>query len=81
VFLGYPAPMSILLGGIAAMGGGWIIAWWGSKEETRTQLPVEASEEATGEQISDRITKQQKRRPVRRYRRTRGSINFKFWER
>jgi uncharacterized membrane protein YeaQ/YmgE (transglycosylase-associated protein family) len=81
VFLGYPAPMSILLGGIAAIGGGWIIAWWGSKEETRTQLPVETVEEAIGEQISDRITKQQKRRPVRRYRRTRGSINFKFWER
>jgi hypothetical protein len=80
VFLGYPAPMSIFLGALGALGGGWITAWWGSKEETRTQLQVEESENGEVEQINQRTTKQQ-RKPTRRYRRTPGSINFKFWER
>ncbi|AFY34010.1 hypothetical protein [Calothrix sp. PCC 7507] len=80
--LGYPAPISILLGGIAALGGGWIIAWWGSKEETRTQLPAETTEDVAAEQPSERSTRQQKRRVTRRFRRTAaGGINFKFWER
>ncbi|MCC5638775.1 hypothetical protein LC593_23670 [Nostoc sp. CHAB 5844] len=79
VWLGYSAPMSILLGGIGAIGGGWIIAWWGSKEETRTQLPIETIEEGD-ERPSLRSTKQQKRRPTRRFRRARG-INFRFWQR
>jgi hypothetical protein len=78
-WLGYPAPMSILLGGIGAVGAGWIIAWWGSKEETRTQLPVEILEESE-ERPSNRVTKQQKRRTTRRFRRARG-INFRFWQR
>ena len=80
VFLGYPAPMGILLGGIAALGGGWITAWWGSKEETRTQLPVETLEEVEDEQPHERINKRQTRRVSRRYRRASGSINFKFWQ-
>lgn len=79
--LGYPAPMSILLGGIGALGGGWIIAWWRSKEEARTQLPVETVEELQEEQSTDRITRRQSRRPSRRYRRTPGSFSFKFWNR
>ncbi|MBD2411513.1 hypothetical protein FACHB389_17870 [Nostoc calcicola FACHB-389] len=81
VSLGYPAPMSIFLGGIAALGGGWITAWWGSKEETKTQLQVEESEEGETEQSTDRINKRQRRRPTRRSRRNTGSVNFKFWER
>ncbi|MEH2071247.1 MAG: hypothetical protein V7K47_24335 [Nostoc sp.] len=81
VYLGYPAPMSILLGGIAALGGGWITAWWGSKEETKTQLQVEDLEEAEIEQANERSSKRQRRRPTRRSRRNSGSINFKFWER
>ncbi|MCC5624146.1 hypothetical protein [Nostoc sp. CHAB 5715] len=82
VYLGYPAPMSVLLGGIGALAGGWITAWWGSKEETRTQLQVEESEEGEIEPTNnDRINKQQTRRTARRYRRTPGSsINFRFWE-
>ncbi|WP_341524819.1 hypothetical protein WKK05_19560 [Nostoc sp. UHCC 0302] len=79
VYLGYPAPMSILLGGIAALGGGWITAWWGSKEETRTQLPIEESEDEVT-QPNQRTTRQQ-RKASRRYRRTAGSFNFRFWER
>ncbi|WP_066379266.1 MULTISPECIES: hypothetical protein [unclassified Anabaena] len=77
--LGYPAPMSILLGAVGAVGGGWIIAWWRSQEETRTQLPVETVETVEGEQSTDRITRRQTRRASRRYRRTPGSFNFKFW--
>ncbi|MBW4615390.1 MAG: hypothetical protein KME21_19355 [Desmonostoc vinosum HA7617-LM4] len=80
VFLGYPAPMSILLGGIAAFGGGWITAWWGSKEETKTQLQVEESESEGVEPTNQRPTKHQ-RRPTRRYRRAPGSFNFRFWQR
>ncbi|MEH2264223.1 hypothetical protein [Nostoc sp.] len=81
VYLGYPPPMSILLGGIGGLAGGWIIAWWGSKEETRTQLQVEESEESEIEPTNDRINKRQIRKTARRYRRTPGSsFNFRFWE-
>ncbi|MBD2383991.1 hypothetical protein [Cylindrospermum sp. FACHB-282] len=80
VFLGYPTEMSILLGGIAGLGGGWMIAWWKSKEETRTQLPVETLEETESQQQNERTTRQSKRRSTRRYRRTSG-FNFRFWER
>ncbi len=79
--LRYPPHISILLGGIAGLGGGWIIAWWGSKEETRTQLQVQESETDDAEQPRGRVTKQQSRKPTRRFRRPTGSFNFKFWER
>ncbi|MDM9586285.1 hypothetical protein [Nostoc sp. GT001] len=82
VYLGYPAPMSILLGGLGALAGGWITAWWGSKEETRTQLQVEESEDTEVEPTNERINKRQIRKVGRRYRRAPGSsFNFKFWER
>jgi hypothetical protein len=82
VLLGYSPPVSILLGAVAAIGGGWITAWWGSKEETRTQLPLEASDVDmdTNDSPRERITKQQTRKLTRRYRRASGSFNFKFWE-
>ncbi|RUR76405.1 hypothetical protein DSM107007_46610 [Nostoc sp. PCC 7120 = FACHB-418] len=70
--------MSILLGGIGAVGGGWIIAWWRSKEETKTQLPVNDTQELESDEISDRITKRQTRRPVKRYRRGVRNFNFPF---
>jgi prepilin signal peptidase PulO-like enzyme (type II secretory pathway) len=84
VFVGYQPPMSILLGAIAGIGGGWIIAWWGSKEETRTQLPsqvaIDESEE-TEATSNEKPPRRQMRRATRRYRRRPGSINFRFWER
>ena len=81
VYLGYPAPMSILLGALGALAGGWITAWWGSKEETRTQLQVEESEEGGVELTNERFNKRQTRKAGRRYRRSAGSsFNFKFWE-
>ncbi|MFH7026078.1 MAG: hypothetical protein ACHBN1_11900 [Heteroscytonema crispum UTEX LB 1556] len=79
VFLGYNPPMSVLLGAIAGVGGGWVIAWWGSKEETRTQLVTESEDDT--QTPSDRITRQKIRKPTRRLRRPRGSFNFRFWER
>jgi len=72
-FLGYSPPVSILLGGIAAIGGGWITAWWGSKEETKTQLPLEALDIDINDSPRERITKQQRRRLTRRYRRASGN--------
>ncbi|MDZ7957933.1 MAG: hypothetical protein RMY34_08510 [Aulosira sp. DedQUE10] len=80
-WLGYPAPMSILLGALGALGAGWMIAWWGSKEETRTQLPLEATEDAEDEQPSARSNIKRTRKTARRFRRTPGGINLKFWER
>ncbi|NEQ19460.1 MAG: hypothetical protein F6K28_07055 [Microcoleus sp. SIO2G3] len=82
VFVGYKPPMGIFLGAIAGIGGGWIIAWWQSKEESRTQLPQEELEETEAEIItSERPNKRQIRKTTRRYRRRHGSINFRFWER
>ncbi|TAF09266.1 MAG: hypothetical protein EAZ77_05725 [Nostocales cyanobacterium] len=81
VFLGYTAPISIFFGGIAALGGGWIIAWWRSKEETRTQLPDEIAAAVTDiAEPSERSTRRQKRISTRRYRRASGSFNFRFWQ-
>ncbi len=80
LYLGYPAPMSVLLSAIAGLGGGWIIAWWETKEETRTQLATDGSEDAEGQLPNERAIKR-KRKPTRRYRRSRGGFNFRFWER
>ncbi|AKG22605.1 hypothetical protein [Calothrix sp. 336/3] len=80
VVLGYRAPMSILLGAIAGFGGGWIIAWWQSKEDTRTQVEVEVPDTLT-EEASTRqpATKRRFRKINRRFRRPSG-IKLKFWE-
>lgn len=80
--IGYQAPMSILLGAIAGVGGGWMTAWWESKEETRTQLPdsVSDGDEDTDLSTETSNTKRRKRKPIRRYRRTPGST-FRFWGR
>ncbi len=80
MFLKYQAPMSILLGAIAGVGGGWIVAWWGSKEEIKTQLP---SEDLNNDEVAvygERYAKRQKR-PITRIRRRRGRVKFRFWER
>lgn len=38
--LGYPAPLSIVLGAIAGVAAGFIIGWWGIKEEPKKAEPV-----------------------------------------
>lgn len=80
VFVGYRPTMSIFLGAIAGIGGGWIIAWWQSKEEIRTQLPQQ-EETQESESETERPFKRQIRKTTRRYRRRPGTLNFRFWER
>ncbi|ARV58611.1 hypothetical protein BZZ01_08145 [Nostocales cyanobacterium HT-58-2] len=82
-FVGYQPPMSIFLGAIGGIGGGWIIAWWQAKEESRTQIPQEGLEETTeeGEIASEKPRRRQIRKTTRRYRRRPGTINFRFWQR
>jgi hypothetical protein len=83
LLLGYEPQISILLGGLAGLGGGFIFAWWGSKEPTVTKISNKTPEEIEGEDevssTSGRINSQRTRKPTRRYRR-RGGINVKFWE-
>jgi hypothetical protein len=80
LFLGYSAPISILLGCIAGIGGGWIIAWWRSDEALQTQLSEEIVEVEEREQSSDRAAKRRKKKPSRRFRRASTTFNFRFWE-
>ncbi|MFM7363376.1 MAG: hypothetical protein ACKO11_02490 [Cuspidothrix sp.] len=79
LFLGYSAPMSILFGGIAGVGGGWIISWWRSQDTLQTQLSREMPEEDI-EQPGERSTKRRKRKSTQRFRRTSTTFNFRFWE-
>jgi hypothetical protein len=79
LFLGYSAPMSILFGAIAGVGGGWIIGWWRSSESLQTQLSEDILE-ADPEQPSQRSLKRRKRIPTKRFRRTSSTFNFRFWE-
>lgn len=83
LLLGYEPPMSILLGGIAGLGGGFIFAWWGSKEPTVTKVSGQIQREietSDDELPPQRINSQRSRKATRRYRR-RAGINVKFWER
>jgi len=80
LFIGYSAPISILFGCLAGLGGGWIIAWWRSKELTVTQIQDDGLEDEDLEGSDTRVTKRKKRLSVRRLRRPPGSFNFRFWE-
>ncbi|MEM7715889.1 MAG: hypothetical protein AAF349_20330 [Cyanobacteria bacterium P01_A01_bin.68] len=83
LLLGYEPPVSILLGGIAGLSGGFIFAWWGSKEPTVTKVSghIQREIEKTDDEVpAQRINSQRSRRTTRRYRR-RAGINVKFWER
>ncbi|MEM1394130.1 MAG: hypothetical protein AAF757_13525 [Cyanobacteria bacterium P01_D01_bin.116] len=82
LLLGYEPPISILLGGIAGLSGGFIFAWWGSKEPTVTKVSgqIQQNIESQDEGLpAQRINSQRSRRTTRRYRR-RAGINVKFWE-
>ena len=76
VIAGYGTPISIFLGGVAGFGSGLIYAWWGSREDTRNQLPEEEGESSDDDIVSHRAIKR-KRRATRRVRRRKGS---QFWE-
>lgn len=79
LFLGYSAPMSIVFGAIAGVGGGWIIGWWRSEEALQTQLSEDIVVEDI-EQPSERSAKRRKRKPTKRFRRISTTFNFRFWE-
>ena len=83
LLLGYPPPISILLGGIAGLSGGFIFAWWGSKEPTVTKVPSQIQRETQTDDDElatvQRANSPRTRRVARRYRR-RAGINIKFWE-
>lgn len=82
VFAGYNPPMGILLGAIAGIGGGWIIAWWETKEDSRTQLPTDDTEGAETALPDGKPARRQVRKITRKFRRRNsGGINFRFWER
>jgi membrane associated rhomboid family serine protease len=40
-FLGYPVPLSILFGAVGGFAGGWVDAWWNSKDEPSQPKPEE----------------------------------------
>ena len=83
LLLGYPPPISILLGGIAGLSGGFIFACWGSKETTDTKVPSQIQRETQTDDDElatvQRANSPRTRRVARRYRR-RAGINIKFWE-
>lgn len=84
LLLGYQPPISILLGGIAGLSGGFIFAWWGSKEPIVTKVPSQIQQEAetSDDELASpvqRANSPRTRRVARRYRR-RSGINVKFWE-
>ncbi|HLO84892.1 MAG TPA: hypothetical protein VK203_07755 [Nostocaceae cyanobacterium] len=82
--LGYSAPISIFLGAIGAIGGGWVIAWWRSKEDTKTQLPEELMAEGETEETEVRSNRKFRRKPTRRFRRgsesSRSFTFLQFWK-
>lgn len=77
VISGYGTPISILLGGLAGIGSGFIYAWWGSREDTRNQLPVVEEAETADEDIFTHRRIKRKRKATRRIRRRKGS---QFWQ-
>ena len=78
LYLGYPAPMSVLLSALAGLGGGWIITWWETSETTRTQLAGEGSEDFDG--LPNQRGIKRKRKPSRRFRRSGGGFLSRFWQ-
>jgi hypothetical protein len=74
----FDPPLNILLSGLGGLGGGLIIAWWGSREATQTELPPELTEDENVELPKQAFGR--RRRETRRFRRPRGRINFRFWE-
>jgi hypothetical protein len=83
--LGYEPPKNILLSGLAGFAGGWIIAWWGSKEDTRTQLQppqvTEDSEDAEVELPTNIVGRRKMRKVTRRTRQNPDNGLFGFLRR
>lgn len=74
VLLGYSVPLSILLGAIAGLAGGWIIAWWKSTDEPNssepppTEIPEEPPAKLSGLRLAKQKRDAQKKKRSRRQR-------------
>ncbi len=75
VIAGYATPISIFLGGVAGISSGFIYAWWGSREDTKNQLPEEV--ESGDEDIVSHRSIKRRRKATKRVRRRKGS---QFWQ-
>ncbi len=82
VVVGYPPNVSIFVGGIGGIAGGWMITWWKSKGETKAE-PSSPEITPTDEELTSRgrVTRPKMRKTTQRYRRSPGSVKLKFWER
>ncbi|NEO27268.1 MAG: hypothetical protein F6K03_10310 [Kamptonema sp. SIO4C4] len=81
VMLGYPILMSIFLGALAGLSGGWIVAWW--KDDTPPPKPSKPKEEAKRRYEKRKrngpgIFAAQKQRRVREKRSPRGRFFLNF---
>lgn len=82
VLVGYPTTISIFIGGVAGIAGGWMMTWWKSKGETKTELlPDEITLPEEAQTSRGRVIRRKMRKNTQRYRRSPGSIKLKFWER
>jgi hypothetical protein len=60
-FLGYPVPFCILLGAIGGFAGGWVAAWWKSKDDPKDLEPQPVEEPEIPPRVSGlRLAKQQR---------------------
>lgn len=61
-FLGYPIPLSILLGLAAGLGGGWVFGWWKTNDNPKDLQVTEPEEveEAPAKVRGLRLAKQRR---------------------
>ncbi|HEY9652507.1 MAG TPA: hypothetical protein V6C95_17750 [Coleofasciculaceae cyanobacterium] len=76
-FLGYPVPLSILLGAAGGIAGGWVFGWWQTKDQLIEVTPeeieaTEASPDAPPRVSGLRLAKQ--RREARAKQRPSGLV-------
>jgi hypothetical protein len=76
-FLGYPVPLSILLGAAGGIAAGWVIGWWKTNDAPRDLEPeeIEDSEELPTKVSGLRLAKQ-KRDARTRKRAQRPQLSF-----
>jgi hypothetical protein len=82
--LGYPAPLSIVLGAIAGIAGGIIIAWWTSQDPKKEDKPEEVEEGSVEDVAEDRKRRRRKYARMRHARRKSEDFswdNLMFWKR
>jgi hypothetical protein len=74
-FLGYPVPLSILLGLAGGLGAGWVIGWWKTKDDPKDLLPPEPQEEEkTPAKVSGLRLAKQRRDTAKAKKRSQGSL-------